>query len=61
MDELETEPMNETTRIAADGKTSDDTVMEAIDGDRYVIADLDREAGWISACRPAACDLNDAR
>ena len=53
--------MSGTTRIAADGKTSGATVMGAIDGDRYVIADLDREAGWISICRTAARDLNDAR
>lgn len=56
-----TEPMSKTTRIAVDGETGDATVMGAIDGDRYVIADLDREAGWISVLQTAACDLNDVR
>lgn len=37
------------------------SVMGALDGDRFVIADLEREDRWLSVARGVTADLEDIR
>ncbi|MGQ3330085.1 DUF7556 family protein [Halorubrum sp. FL23] len=37
------------------------SVMGAFDGDRFVIADLERDDRWLSVSRAVAADLEDTR
>jgi len=37
------------------------SVMGALDGDRFVIADLEREDRWMSVAREVTADLEDTR
>jgi len=47
----ETDPDSDTAR----------SVMGALDGDRFVIADLEREDRWISVARGVTADLENTR